>query len=83
MDWAPLEALRDVRRVVHVMDATSKSIYAEKKAIMEGRAEPEGSASLRSRMKGKDIMSIMCESNAPSYAIVVMTCLSKGKHVIL
>jgi len=83
VDWAPLEALRDIRRVVQVMDATSKSIFEEKKAIMEGRTEPEGPASLRSRMKGKDIMSIMCELNASSYAVVVMTCLSKGKHVIL
>lgn len=66
IDWAPLEALRDLRRVVQVMDATSRSIFAEKKAIMEGRAEPEGLGSLRSRMKGKDIMSIMCESNAYS-----------------
>lgn len=61
MDWAPPEALRDLRRVVQIMDATSKSIFAKKKAIMEGRAEPEGPGSLRSRMKGKDIMSIMCE----------------------
>ena len=62
MDWAPLEALRNLRRVVQVMDAASQSIFAEKKAIMEGRAEPENPGSLRSRMKGKDIMSIMCES---------------------
>lgn len=61
MDWAPLDALRDLRRVVQIMDATSKTIFAEKKAIAEGRAEPDGPGSLRSRMKGKDIMSIMCE----------------------
>lgn len=67
MDWAPLEALRDVRRVVQVMDATSNRIFAEKKAIMEGRAEPDGPGSLRSRMKGKDIMSIMCESTHLSH----------------
>ncbi|KAF8558177.1 cytochrome P450 [Imleria badia] len=66
MDWAPLEALRDLRRVVQVMDATSKSIFAEKKAIMEGRAEPDGPGSSRSRMKGKDIMSIMLKANMSS-----------------
>jgi hypothetical protein len=66
IDWAPLEALRDLRRVVQVMDATSKNIFAEKKATMVGRAAPEGLGSLRSRIKGKDIMSIMCESNAYS-----------------
>lgn len=63
VDWAPLPALRDLRRVIQVMDVTSKRIFAEKKAILEGRAEPEGPGSLRSRMKGKDIMSIMRESN--------------------
>lgn len=73
MDWAPLQALRDLRRVVQVMDATSKTIFAEKNAIMEGRAEPERSGSLRSRMKGKDIMSIMRELEASSYTIVVIT----------
>ena len=73
MDWAPLEALRDLRSVVQVMDATSRNIFAEKKKIMAGRAEPEGRGSLSSRMKGKDIMSIMCESNASSYTVVVMT----------
>ncbi|KAH0833223.1 cytochrome P450 [Lanmaoa asiatica] len=66
MDWAPLEALRDIRRVVQVMDETSKRVFAEKKAIMEGRAEPEGPGSLRSRMKGKDIMSIMLKANMSS-----------------
>lgn len=73
MDWAPLDALRGLRRVVQVMDATSKTIFAEKKAIMEGHAQPEGPGSLRSRMKGKDIMSIMCELRASSYTIVVIT----------
>ncbi|KAF8134953.1 cytochrome P450 [Boletus edulis] len=68
MDWAPLEALRDLRRVVQVMDATSKRIFAEKKAIMEGRAEPKGPGNLRSRMKGKDIMSIMLKANMSSCA---------------
>lgn len=62
MDWVPLEALRDLRGVVQVMDTTSKKIFAEKKAIMEGRTEPDGAESLRSRVKGKDIMSIMCKS---------------------
>ncbi|KAG6373384.1 cytochrome P450 [Boletus reticuloceps] len=68
MDWAPLEALRGLRRVVQVMDATSKRVFAEKKVIMEGRAEPEGPGNLRSRMKGKDIMSIMCELYIISHA---------------
>lgn len=86
MDWAPLEALRDLRRVVQVMDTTSRRIFADKKAIMEGRADPEGPASWRSRMNGKDIMSIMCESYKPipihDRGDQVMY-LSKGKHVVL
>ncbi|KIK99980.1 hypothetical protein PAXRUDRAFT_30155 [Paxillus rubicundulus Ve08.2h10] len=66
MDWAPIEALKNLRHVVQVMDSTSKKLFADKKAIMEGRSEPDGPGSLAARMKGKDIMSIMLRANTSS-----------------
>ena len=82
MDWAPLDALRDLRRVVRVMDTTSKKIFAEKKAIMQGRAAPEGFGSLGSRMKGRDIMSIMRKSSKRLHTVVMTRLSSKRKHVV-
>ncbi|KAG9315222.1 cytochrome P450 [Chiua virens] len=66
LDWAPLGALRDLRHVVQIMDTTSKKIFAEKKAIMQGHSEPVRAGGLRSGMKGKDIMSIMLKANMSS-----------------
>ncbi|KAF9223682.1 cytochrome P450 [Gyrodon lividus] len=66
MDWAPIEALKNLRHVIKVMDSTSKKLFAEKKATLEGRSEPDGPGSLAARMKGKDIMSIMLKANTSS-----------------
>ena len=57
MDWTPSDALRNLRHVVNVMDTASKNIFAEKKATLENEGFV-GSAV--NRMKGKDMMSIMC-----------------------
>jgi hypothetical protein len=56
MDWTPSDALKNIRHVINVMDTASKNIFAEKKAALEN-GDFVGSAT--SRMKGKDIMSIM------------------------
>jgi len=56
MDWTPSDALKNLRHVVNVMDTASKSIFAQKRAVLEN----EGSvASAVNHVKGKDIMSIM------------------------
>ncbi|KAH7913518.1 cytochrome P450 [Hygrophoropsis aurantiaca] len=67
MDWLPIDALREIRRIVNIMDSMSRKIYEEKKAAMvageETNIDPN---SLRARMKGKDIMSIMLKANVSS-----------------
>lgn len=58
MDWSPSDALKNLRHVVDVMDTASKNIFAKKKATLEDEGS-DGTAV--NRMKGKDIMSIMCQ----------------------
>lgn len=58
MDWAPIPALRELRRIVNVMDKASKAIL-EKKRV-------EAKMGVLDREKvGKDVMTIMCTSLTP------------------
>ena len=67
MDWLPIKALRDLRRIVQVMDKASNAIFSEKKAELEegsttvGACKSEGN--LGDHMKGKDIMTILRTSS--------------------
>lgn len=36
VDWAPIQALKDLRRIVQVMDDASQKIFAAKKAALKG-----------------------------------------------
>ena len=60
ISWLPLKIMRDVRelrRIVEVMDSASRSIFEEKKAALDlpSLSPPQPSVETR----GKDIMSIM------------------------
>lgn len=65
VDWLPIQALRDVREIVNVMDNASKQVFAEKKAALGRTTEQDsarkmdGGGDVGARMRGKDIMSIM------------------------
>ncbi|KIJ54811.1 hypothetical protein M422DRAFT_64043 [Sphaerobolus stellatus SS14] len=69
VDWAPIQGLRDMRSIVHVLDKTSKQILAEKRAALDdptygeigGQKRTKGD--LGARMKGRDIMSILLRAN--------------------
>ena len=76
VDWLPIKALRDVRRIVQVMDETSNAIFSEKKAALK-----EGSATVRtcttksgrnlgSHMRGKDIMTVLRASSLSKYLTI-------------
>ncbi|KAH7930153.1 cytochrome P450 [Leucogyrophana mollusca] len=67
MDWLPIDALKEIRRLVNIMDSASRRIFEEKKAAMAaGDITEDNPNSLRARMKGKDIMSIMLKANTSS-----------------
>ncbi|OBZ67348.1 hypothetical protein A0H81_12650 [Grifola frondosa] len=66
VDWLPIKPLRDLRDIVAVMDRGSRRIFAEKRAAMHHGREATSEDDLGSRMKGKDIMSIMLRANASS-----------------
>lgn len=64
VDWLPVKPLKDLRRIVDIMDRTSRRIFEQKKAgtplayaVPDSTKSEEGD--LGGRMKGKDIMSIM------------------------
>ncbi|KZT00422.1 uncharacterized protein LAESUDRAFT_764625 [Laetiporus sulphureus 93-53] len=38
IDWMPIPALLEMREIVGTLDSVSNTIYAEKKAAMDGRA---------------------------------------------
>ncbi|GJJ06130.1 hypothetical protein Clacol_000319 [Clathrus columnatus] len=59
MDWAPIPALRELRRIVNVMDKASKTILEKK------RVEAKMGV-LDSEKVGKDVMTIMLRDNADS-----------------
>ena len=62
IDWLPLTSLKEMRRIVGVMDKTSKKIYASKLVSSTSpntqRVE-NGEGDLGSRGKGNDIMTIL------------------------
>ncbi|KAI9461564.1 cytochrome P450 [Lactarius psammicola] len=72
VDWLPIKALRDLRRIVQVMDEASKAILSEKKAELEegsmtvGKWTTKSDGNLGNYMKGKDIMTILLRANASS-----------------
>ncbi|KAH8995011.1 cytochrome P450 [Lactarius akahatsu] len=72
VDWLPIKALRDLRRIVRVMDGTSNAILFEKKAELEEGSTTDGTCTTKSEgnlgdhMKRKDIMTILLRANASS-----------------
>ncbi|KAH9031774.1 cytochrome P450 [Lactarius pseudohatsudake] len=72
VDWLPIKALRDLRRIVRVMDGASNAILFEKKAELEGGSTTDGTCTTKSEgnlgdhMKRKDIMTILLRANASS-----------------
>ncbi|KAI9461563.1 cytochrome P450 [Lactarius psammicola] len=71
VDWLPIKALRDLRRIVQVMDEASKAIFSEKKADLEegptvGKRTTKSDGNLGDHMKRKDIMTILLRANASS-----------------
>ncbi|KAF8514432.1 cytochrome P450 [Hysterangium stoloniferum] len=64
IDWAPIPALRDLQKIVEIMDKASKDILTEKRAdLVRGKK----TGLFRAGTKGKDIMSVMLEANAASH----------------
>jgi len=61
VDWAPIQALKDLRRIVQVMDNASKRIFTAKKAAL--REDFTDVAFMPDsppiETNGQDIMSIM------------------------
>ncbi|KAG1751445.1 cytochrome P450, partial [Suillus paluster] len=70
--WIPTEMMRDVRemrRILEVMDSGSKKVFAEKKAALETSAtlSPAGANHEVGHLKpsrGKDMMNIMLKANS-------------------
>ncbi|KAH9003045.1 cytochrome P450 [Lactarius hatsudake] len=58
VDWLPIKALRDLRRIVRVMDGASNAILFEEEGGAGG-----GEGNLGDHMKRKDIMTILRASN--------------------
>lgn len=68
VDWAPIQALKDLRRIVQVMDDASQKIFAAKKAALKGDLTdvvvmPD---SPPIETHGQDIMTIMLNANISS-----------------
>lgn len=66
VDWLPVKSLMDLKRIVEVMDRSSRAIFEQKKVSMGDHAEDisvysETGWNIDSgaRTKGRDIMSIM------------------------
>ena len=63
MDWAPVPALRELRRIVNVMDRASKQILSDTKRQVQSQRGVEYGEEARERFdgrgKGKDVLSIM------------------------
>ncbi|OCH90422.1 cytochrome P450 [Obba rivulosa] len=72
VEWLPIPQLRELRRIVRIMDTVSRQIFSEKRATMLGHTNgssgttSDGGGDLGERMRGKDIMSIMLKANASS-----------------
>ncbi|OJA08679.1 hypothetical protein AZE42_01173 [Rhizopogon vesiculosus] len=67
LSWLPTETmknLRELRRIVEVMDSASRTIFEEKKVALNQPFPTPSQSSWETR--GRDIMSIMLESNASS-----------------
>lgn len=62
IDWLPIKPLKEMRRIVKVMDETSKKIYSAKLTSLESPfvgGISNGEGDLGPRMRGKDIMTIL------------------------
>ncbi|KAG1732267.1 cytochrome P450 [Suillus paluster] len=70
ISWLPTQTMRDfreLRRIVEVTDASSRSIFQQKKAALEiPSPTPSRSHDTSGGTRGKDIMSIMIKANASS-----------------
>jgi len=61
MDWAPITALKEFRKIVDIMDKGSQYILTERKrtfSLLEESSE-----------QGRDIMSIMCKPLVSSWLL--------------
>ncbi|THH27655.1 hypothetical protein EUX98_g6535 [Antrodiella citrinella] len=69
VDVLPIPALKEMRRCTYVLYSTSKQILAERKADMERemRAQDVEDDSWATKIKGKDIMSILLRANASAH----------------
>ncbi|KAL4072764.1 cytochrome P450 [Scleroderma yunnanense] len=69
VDWAPIQALKDLRRTVQVMDDASREIFSAKKAALAEMHTDEEPISDTPAVKthGQDIMSIMLGANTSSF----------------
>ena len=62
IDWLPIKPLKEMRRIVEVMDKTSRRIYSAKLATLEfpdGAGLKNGEGDLGPRANGKDIMTTL------------------------
>jgi cytochrome P450 len=69
VDWFPINALRDLRRIVHVMDEASNTIFSEKKAELEETSATVGTGTTKNsgdQTRGKDMMTMLLRANALS-----------------
>ncbi|KAK7683149.1 hypothetical protein QCA50_013822 [Cerrena zonata] len=70
VDWFPLKSLKEMRRIVGVMDKTSRTIYSSKIASLTAPTQTfvDGEGDLGPRGKGKDIMTALLKANASASA---------------
>ncbi|KAG2356964.1 cytochrome P450 [Suillus spraguei] len=70
ISWLPTQPMRDLRelrRVVEIMDSVGRKIFEEKKAALAMPSPmPSQSHYTSGRTRGKDVMSIMLKANASS-----------------
>ncbi|KZT01097.1 uncharacterized protein LAESUDRAFT_764023 [Laetiporus sulphureus 93-53] len=79
VDWMPIPALREMREIVGTLDSISKTIYAEKKAAMDGRAT-------KGALAGTDLgplISILRASLLHHSPSMLNSPTSEGKFVLL
>jgi hypothetical protein len=74
VDWFPINALRDLRRIVHVMDEASNTIFSEKKAELEETSATVGTGTTKNsgdQTRGKDMMTMLRASCLSKYLTIL------------
>ena len=62
IEWLPIKSLKEMRRIVRIMDKTSRTIYSAKLTNLKYPGSggfTNGEGNLGFRNNGKDIMSIL------------------------